>query len=244
MTHKRLATLALALALAGLLLLAASGLGYRQGMWSLPVAFTTLKWAAYLGAAGGLAALVGMFTARPVGRATAPFVLAFLLAVAAAGIPWSLKRHAGLVPPIHDISTDTKDPPPFVAVLPLRATAKNPAAYGGDSIAALQHAGYPDIAPVHLALPRDAAFQRAHDAATAMGWETVAVDSASGRIEATATTRWFGFKDDVVIRVRSDGDGSRVDVRSVSRIGGSDVGTNAARIRDYVARLRGAPARG
>jgi uncharacterized protein (DUF1499 family) len=81
------------------------------------------------------------------------------------------------------------------------------------------------------------AFRRAADAARAMGWEMVAADSAAGRVEATATTRWFGFKDDVVVRVRPDGAGSRIDVRSVSRVGGSDVGANAARIRAYLARV-------
>ena len=242
MPHDRLAIIALTLALVALLLLVVSGLGYRNALWALPAAFTMVKWAAYLGIAGGLVALVGMFIARPVGRTTFLFAVAFLLAVVAAGIPWSLKRRAGQVPPIHDISTDTQDPPAFVAVLPLRANAKNSAAYGGDSVAALQHAGYPDITPIHLALPSDAAFQRARDAAAAMGWAMVATDSAAGRIEATATTRWFGFKDDIVIRVRGEGVRSRVDVRSVSRIGGSDVGTNAARIRAYAARLGGSSA--
>jgi uncharacterized protein (DUF1499 family) len=70
-----------------------------------------------------------------------------------------------------------------------------------------------------------------------MAWEIVAADSTSGRIEATATTRWFGFKDDVVVRIRAEADGSRVDVRSVSRVGRSDVGANAARIADYQRRL-------
>jgi uncharacterized protein (DUF1499 family) len=70
-----------------------------------------------------------------------------------------------------------------------------------------------------------------------MGWELVAADSAAGRIEATATTRWFGFKDDVVVRIRPDAAGSRVDVRSVSRVGRSDVGANAERIRAYLRRV-------
>jgi len=78
---------------------------------------------------------------------------------------------------------------------------------------------------------------RARDAANAMGWEIVATDSLAGRIEATATTTWFGFKDDVVVRVQASGAGSRVDVRSVSRVGRSDVGANAARIRVYLKRL-------
>ena len=70
-----------------------------------------------------------------------------------------------------------------------------------------------------------------------MGWKIVAADSTAGRIEATATTPWFGFKDDVVVRVRPEGSGSRIDVRSVSRVGQSDVGTNARRIRAYLADL-------
>jgi len=79
---------------------------------------------------------------------------------------------------------------------------------------------------------------RALAAARASGWAIVAADSAAGRIEATATTAWFGFKDDVVVRVAPEGTGSRVDVRSVSRVGKSDVGANARRIREYLERVR------
>jgi len=71
----------------------------------------------------------------------------------------------------------------------------------------------------------------------AEGWDLVSADSSAGRIEATATTAWFGFKDDVVVRIRSEGTGSRVDVRSLSRVGGSDVGTNARRIREFLRRV-------
>jgi uncharacterized protein (DUF1499 family) len=70
-----------------------------------------------------------------------------------------------------------------------------------------------------------------------MGWEIIAADSARGRIEAVATTRWFGFIDDVVVRISEDGSRSRIDVRSVSRVGRSDVGANARRIRAYLDRL-------
>jgi uncharacterized protein (DUF1499 family) len=88
-----------------------------------------------------------------------------------------------------------------------------------------------------LPVPPGAAFHVALAAARDMGWTIVASDSASGRIEATATTTWFGFKDDVVVRIGPDPKGSRVDVRSESRVGGSDVGTNAARIKKYEQRL-------
>ena len=148
-------------------------------------------------------------------------------------------RLAGGKPPIHDITTDTSDPPPFVDVLPLRAGARNSAVYGGSTVAAMQHAAYPDIAPVYLALAPTAAFVKALAAANAMEWSIVAADSSAGRIEATATTRVFRFKDDVVIRIRPHDGGSRVDIRSVSRIGGGDLGKNASRIREFIVRLRG-----
>jgi uncharacterized protein (DUF1499 family) len=89
-----------------------------------------------------------------------------------------------------------------------------------------------DIAP-------DSVFTLAHRAAEKMGWEIVAADSAAGRVEATATTTWFGFKDDVVIRIEPADRGTRVDVRSKSRVGRGDVGANAARIRKYVETLKG-----
>jgi uncharacterized protein (DUF1499 family) len=164
--------------------------------------------------------------------------MAFVLGAAAALVPYRWMQQAQRVPPIHDITTDTERPPEFQAVLPLRADAPNPAAYGGPEVAAQQRAGYPDIAPLTLELPPAEAYRQALDAAREMGWELVAADSAEGRIEATATTGWFGFKDDVVVRVAPAGAGSRVDVRSVSRVGKSDVGANAERIREYLARLR------
>jgi len=71
-----------------------------------------------------------------------------------------------------------------------------------------------------------------------MGGELVASDPVAGRIEATDTTFWFGFKDDIVVRVAPAPGGSRVDVRSTSRVGLSDVGTNAARIRKYLRALQ------
>lgn len=222
-------------ALAVLLLLAA-GPGSRWGLWDFRTGFDLLRWAAYLGVAGaglGLAALL----ARPAGAPRWPALLAIGLGLAATLLPWWWQVEARAVPAIHDITTDTERPPEFVAVLPLRDDAPNPAAYGGPEIAELQRRAYPDIRPLRLEQPPAQVFLRALEAARASGWEIVAADSAAGRIEATATTRWFGFKDDVVVRVTADGSGSRVDVRSVSRVGRSDVGTNARRIRAYLARL-------
>ena len=107
--------------------------------------------------------------------------------------------------------------------------------------AELQHAAYPDIAPVDLDLAPAAAYAKALAAANAMEWALVATDSVAGRIEATATTRVFRFKDDVVIRIRPRAGGSRLDIRSVSRLGNGDLGKNASRIRAFLVHLRELP---
>jgi len=119
-------------------------------------------------------------------------------------------------------------------VLPLRAGAANPATYGGPEIAAQQKKAYPQIAPLDVALPPPRAFERALAVARDMGWTIVSSESSEGRIEATATTPFFGFRDDVVVRVSPAAKGSRIDVRSVSRIGRSDLGANARRVESYL----------
>jgi uncharacterized protein (DUF1499 family) len=101
-------------------------------------------------------------------------------------------------------------------------------------LAEQQREGYPDLAPVTLSLPPEQAFDRALTVAQDDGWEIVTADRTAGRIEATDTTFWFGFKDDVVVRLTPWGTGTRVDVRSVSRVGRSDVGTNARRITSFL----------
>jgi hypothetical protein len=145
------------------------------------------------------------------------------------------------VPYIHDITTDTENPPRFEAVLPLRAGAPNPAEYGGPELAKQQKQGYPDLMPGSLNTSPVEAFPRALQAARDMGWKIVASDPKSFRIEATDSTAWFGFKDDIVVRLANSSSGSRIDVRSVSRVGKSDVGTNARRIRAYLARVKQSP---
>jgi len=123
------------------------------------------------------------------------------------------------VPRIHDITTNVENPPEFSAVLPARA-AENAAAaaYAGSEVAKLQKAAYPDIAPLELRLPAAKAFDLALSAARSMlGWDIVASDPATGRIEASQASRWFRFTDDVVIRVAPCGSGSRNDKRSLHR---------------------------
>ncbi len=238
-SRPRAAVLGVGVALLAAVAAALAGLGTRWGWWDFRTGFVVLRWAALCSLAAAALSLVGAIVARPGAgrRGLGVALLGLALGLGVAWVPWHWMRVAHRVPPIHDITTDTNDPPAFEAILPLRAHADNPAAYGGDSIAALQRSGYPDLGPLTLDASPGAAYRRALAAARDMGWDIARADSTRGRIEATATTFWFGFKDDVVVRVEPTDGGSRVDVRSVSRVGRSDVGTNAARIRRYLRKV-------
>lgn len=227
----------LILAVLAALALLIAGPGTRLGFWDFSFGFTLMRWALYGGlAAAGLAVVVLLIPAgRRVGI-TVP-IAAIVIGLATAAVPWSLVQKAQSVPRIHDISTDTVDPPEFVAIVPLRADASNPPEYAGQETAEKQREAYPDIRPLEVDGWPALVFEHALDTARAQGWEIVEADEAEGRIEATATTFWFGFKDDVVIRIRGGNDGSVIDVRSKSRVGLSDVGANAERIRDYLDEL-------
>lgn len=231
--------LASGLALLSFLLLLAAGPLHRLDVTAYRTGFTLMRWAAYGGIAAALGILAGLVLLRPTeGRALVLAVVGIALAAVTLYVPWSWAQKARRLPGIHDITTDLENPPAFEAILPLRRDAPNPAEYGGPEVAALQREAYPDIGPLILDAPPAAAFDRALAAARDLGWEVVASDPARGRVEATATTTWFGFTDDVVVRITAADGGSRVDVRSVSRVGRSDVGKNAQRIREYLTRLR------
>jgi len=237
---KRLGGGVLALAILGAVVLGSAGLGYRFGLWSLGTAFAILKWSVYVAIGVFVIAAVSLalgFRGRSwTGVACA--VLALLVAAGTAAVPLDMRRTAGSLPYIHDVTTDTERPPEFAALRAVRESSANGAAYGGPEVAAQQKQGYADIVPLLLPLPPDRALARAEAAARALGWEIVAAAPAEGRLEATATTRWFGFKDDIVVRVTPAPGGSRVDIRSVSRVGRSDLGANARRIRAFLAALQ------
>jgi len=218
--------------------IAASGYGARYGAWDFSTGFSILRYATYAGLAVAAIALVALCIPRTRARNAGVLAVAFVVAAASAALPLYWLQQARTLPPINDITTDLDDPPEFAAIAPLRANAPVSAAYGGKATADAQRSGYPDIGPVDLAQTPAAAFDRALSVARAMGWTIVASDARTGRIEATATTAWFGFRDDVVIRVTPRGSGSRVDVRSHSRVGRGDLGANARRVRDFSARLR------
>ncbi len=136
-------------------------------------------------------------------------------------------------PPIHDISTDTENPPEFVAIAPLRKDAPNPVEYAGEETAEAQKEFYTNLEPLQVALNYDEAYDRALEAAREMPWKLVGENREQGRIEAFEKLAWFGFIDDVVIRVDTAASGSTIDVRSKSRIGRGDLGVNAKRIKAY-----------
>ena len=227
---------ALLLGVVAAVLLLAAGPSARFELWDYRTGFQLMRWAAFAGLAAAALASVMLFLPRT-RRSGLVLLVALALGLGAAFVPWYALRQARALPPIHDITTDTDRPPQFVAILPLRADAPNPAAYGGPEVARAQIGAYPDLRAHRMDAAPAEAFDRALQAARDLGWEIVAADAAVGRIEATDTTFWFGFKDDVVIRVEANGAGSRVDVRSVSRVGVGDVGANARRIRAYLREL-------
>lgn len=220
-----------AIAAAGLII---AGPGTRLGWWDFRFGFQLMRWAVYLAAgAGVLSLLLLFFKSQRLGQM--PWIIAsFWIAVATAYVPLSLLQKAQSVPRIHDISTDTVDVPPFVAIAPLRENASNPLAYPGESVAQLQGSAYPDIQTYQTEQSKERVFQAAIAAAQTLGWQLIDQDFASGRIEASDETYWFGFIDDVVIRIESSDGLTLLDIRSKSRVGQSDVGKNAQRIRRFI----------
>ena len=214
------------------------GFGYSSGWWSIGDGFTIVQWGAYAGLAAVAVSLAGCFTATAPRRGLTLAAAGLAIGVVVSATAVTERNLGRNVPLIHDITTDTVNPPQFVAAAAARAAAgaRNPPEY--DNVAAEQRAAFPDIAPLVLNIPADQAFDRALAAARNMGWDILAAEKGQGRIEATATTRWFRFKDDVVVRIQPEGAGARIDVRSKSRIGLSDLGANARRVRAYIALLR------
>lgn len=159
---------------------------------------------------------------------TLPGAALLLLAMSARGVP-----------PIHDITTDVRDPPTFESIVSLRGADSNPLEIDPEVIAQ-QQAAYPDVDTVETSGSYTSSYNLALTTARNMGWDIVREDSNAGFIEAVDTTAIMKFKDDIVIRVRSNAEGSTVDLRSVSRVGMSDLGANAKRIRAFASAFQAA----
>lgn len=214
-----------------------AGFGYQWKWWTLeqalfgvlPSAVFVALYALLLVVFWGMLSLAAR-SRRGIWAAT----LAGAIALVTFMVPLNQSLRARSLPPIHDITTDMAVPPEFVNALSVRlAWSANPATYAGDEIADLQAQFYPDIQPITLRMNPKEVLSRCLRVIERQGWEVIAVSPQEGRIEAVDTTFWFGFKDDVVVRVRPVDGGTRVDIRSKSRIGVSDLGTNADRIRRF-----------
>ncbi|MEA2166532.1 MAG: hypothetical protein QOK37_4659 [Thermoanaerobaculia bacterium] len=221
-------------AVLALLSLLLSGPGTRWGWWGFKVGLG-------LFAIACLAALLALLISGIAWMRTRPNPVAAVAAITGALVvllPLTQVAGAAGKPRIYDVSTDLADPPRFSAVLPLRAGA-NAAPDQIDARAAnMQRAGYPDLVTLELPVNAAGAFEKVTSAAETMQWEIVSSRPADGILEATARTAWFGFRDDIVVRVRPAGDHSRVDVRSCSRVGRGDAGKNADRIRRFLRLLK------
>ena len=237
---RRLGRFALYAALAAVLALVIAGPGHRFGI----VGVMPGIWLAM--ASGGLALLalltgiigvIGILRV-PGQPALGSAVVAVVIGAAISVQLYGWYGRANSVPAIHDISTDLQDPPAFSAIAPLRAGAPNPAAWAGPENAEQQREAYPDLATLVVDASPAEVIRHGEEIARAFGWEVVAAEPDAGRLEATDTTFWFGFRDDVVVRARAGAQGTEVDVRSKSRVGRSDLGTNAERIREFLAALQ------
>ena len=214
----------------------AGSYGSGQGLWPFTIGLLMVAVAFLFGTIGGLVGLFALIRNRQgtgLGRRIAIGLL--LCGVVLAGVgPW-IYRGVSL-PPIHDITTDLANPPVF-AVLPMRKD--NLAGVESlDQWRELHRKAYSDIAPITLRMAPDAAMARAQTLANARGWTIT--PGAAGRLEATDTVSPFKFKDDVVIVATptTDGQSTTINMRSVSRVGASDFGINAKRIREFLAELQ------
>lgn len=213
-----------------------SGLGYRLGLWHFRTGFEILKWSFFVSGATLLILLACMFFVQTKTRADSMIgITGIIICLVLVYVPYSWKKTLDAYPYIHDISTDTLNPPDFVIVDQLRAADDHSIEYDGLEVAELQVKAYPDIKTLVIDGDIEKHLQSAENVLNDMNLDIVSVDIESGRIEAVATSFLFGFKDDMVIRMtETDGAQVAVDVRSKSRVGKSDLGQNAKRIRRFM----------
>jgi uncharacterized protein (DUF1499 family) len=217
-----------------LLLLLLCGPLYQAGILGLTNAFLAMRIGLIVGVVTVVLALIQVIFMRK--TISWPITGAAVLCASVAIImPLSMMNKVKSVPPIHDITTDLVNPPKFVAILALRANAPNPAAYQGEEIASQQRQAYPELQTQKYQQTEEQVFDAALVAVKSMGLEIVNSDKTLGLIESFDTTTFFGFVDDVVIRIQSDGHMTILDARSKSRIGMSDLGKNAQRLNSLIA---------
>jgi uncharacterized protein (DUF1499 family) len=247
-----LAWMVLVIAVASVFSGIGSGIGVRFGAWSYQAGRGGFIWSAVAALLAVILALgIGWFYRRK-GRASNRLVRWTGLLIGAAYILWFLKFAIAFLgaPAIHDVSTALADPPQFTTVA-LRSDNLD-AIPGIDEPemrglnpqqrwVLVHQDAYGDIRSVRLPQTVAQVVEKADRLAKARGWDVMVSDPGQGRLEATDTSTFFGLKDDVVLRVKATegNDGSIVDMRSVSRVGQSDLGRNAKRVRNFLADLSG-----
>ena len=209
---------------------------YKFGIVELGTAFAGFKFGVYAGGAALVLLIVqALFMRKTLTLSSG--VIALVFSVVAIAMPLNMMNKAKSVPAIHDISTDLVNPPKFVAIAPLRAEAPNPVEYAGEETAVQQRKAYPELATLSFAQSKADLMAASEQAVKNLGFAVVSANTATGIVEATDTTTWFGFKDDVVIRIKDEGSQRFVDIRSKSRVGRSDLGKNAERIYSIINEL-------
>jgi len=222
-------------------LLPIGALGSRFGIWGFTMGFLLGGVGTAVAAIGLVLAFVALIVAVRRGRVAERLPVAMglvicLLTLAVVGVQVNV---ATSVPSIHNISTDVDDPPQMRELAEIRGETSNVWEYDRERLAPLQREAYPWVKPIETVSDPSAAFQLATEVVARLGWALVHADAEAGLIEATDTTFWYGFRDDVVIRIRPTVSGSRVDLHSVSRVGGSDLGANARRIGEFIREFEG-----
>ncbi len=237
-TMKALALTSMVLGLLGIFAPIVGAVGSRGGLWDFAVGLLMTPIGLVIALVGLLLGVFALIRLRKIGER-------LVLAAHGAGLSLfvslylaSLVAQVFLVPPIYNVSTDIDDPPRFVHAHSLRAEHENPLEYDSEVIGPLQREGYPQVKPLILELAPQEAYARVKQVLLDMGMELTRDDPATGEIEAVASTFWFEFKDDVIVRLREFEDGTRLDLRSVSRIGVSDLGANADRIMEVLKRVQ------
>lgn len=210
--------------------------GHRWGLWGIDFVYASL-FKVLVGSS--IAALLTGFPVVVLGflggsrRVASLGSVAVLVAVVAGVWPTVMLIEDSRFPNIHEVSTDTRDPPRFVAILSIRQHGQNPPVAGGSLAARLQQQYYPDLKTIRLRESQRFVFDAALAVIGDLDWQLVATNRQHGRIEATRQSPWFGLHFDLVIRIRDDGSVTRVDVRSQSRNGNNDLGQNAAQVRAF-----------
>lgn len=239
--HRVLLSVALMASLACAAGAATAGVGTRLGWWEFGAGFGVLRWSVYLVALPVGLALASAVVARASGARLTDIRYALVLGInlVVLGVPYYHLNEFRKIPTLADATTNFAEPPVFVDLVPLRAqTAANPLTYRGAAAAELQREYFPGLVTLHTTLTPAHIVQTAAAAARDMGLQIIAERPEEGRMEAVATSLWFGFRDDVVLRARPLQNGqTQVDLRSASRVGGRDGGANARRIQQLLQRL-------